>query len=122
MMKPGTVNRASAVPAHNPARCWSGQVIVRMIVANVPAEQAEAARRVWKDHCAPLMIGVSGCTSEQLLASTEDPGEIISMATWDSQEAIDAYRTSPEHEEIQRRTRELLSGARATVKTYEVVP
>ena len=38
------------------------------------------------------------------------------MATWESQEAIDAYRTGPEHEEIQRRTRELLSGARATVK------
>ena len=44
------------------------------------------------------------------------------MATWESQEAIDAYRTSPEHEEIQKRTRELLSGARASVKTYEVVP
>lgn len=97
-------------------------MIVRMIVAKVAPDQAETARRVWKDHCAPLMIGVAGCVSEQLLASTEDPGEIISMAMWDSQEAIDAYRKGPEHEEIQRRTRELLSGARATVKTYEVVP
>ena len=97
-------------------------MIVRMIVAKVSPDQAEAARRVWKDHCAPLMIGVSGCVSEQLLASTDEPGEIISMATWESQEAIDAYRSGPEHDEIQRRTRELLSGARATVKTYEVVP
>ncbi len=97
-------------------------MIVRMIMAKLPSDQAETARRVWKDHCAPLMIGVEGCVSEQLLASAEDPGEIISMAMWESQEAIDAYRTGPEHEEIQRRTRELLSGARATVKNYEVVP
>ena len=97
-------------------------MIVRMIIATVPPDQAEAARRVWKDHCAPLMIGVRGCVSEQLLSSTDEAGEMISMATWESQEAIDAYRVGPEHEEIQRRTRELLSGARATVKTYEVVP
>jgi heme-degrading monooxygenase HmoA len=97
-------------------------MIVRMIVAKVAPDQEEAARRVWKDHCAPLMIGVTGCVSEQLLASTDEPGEIISMATWESKEAIDAYRRGPEHEEIQKRTRELLSGARATVKTYDVVP
>ena len=97
-------------------------MIVRMIVAKVPPDQAGAARRVWKDHCAPLMIGMRGCLLDELLASVEDPGEFISMATWESQEAIDAYRTSPEHEEIQKRTRELLSGARASVKTYEVVP
>jgi heme-degrading monooxygenase HmoA len=96
-------------------------MIVRMIVAKVPPDQEEAARRVWKDR-APLMIGVTGCVSEQLLASTDEPGEIISMATWESKEAIDAYRIGPEHEEIQKRTRELLSGARATVKTYDVVP
>jgi quinol monooxygenase YgiN len=96
-------------------------MIVRMIVAKVPADQEEAARAVWKQHCAPLMIEVSGCVSEQLLASIDDPGELISMATWESQEAIDAYRTSKEHDEIQKRTRELLSGARATVRTYELV-
>jgi heme-degrading monooxygenase HmoA len=97
-------------------------MIVRMIVAKVPPDQEATARRVWKDHCAPLMIGVTGCVSEQLLASKDEPGEIISMATWESQETIDAYRTGPEHAEIQKRTRELLSGARATVRTYEVVP
>jgi len=92
-----------------------------MIVANVPPDQDEAARGVWKQHCAPLMIGVRGCVSEQLLASTDDPGELISMAIWESQEAIDAYRSSKEHDEIQKWTRELLSGARATVRTYEIV-
>ena len=98
------------------------RVIVRMIHVEVPENQVGAARQIWKDHCAPLMIGMKGCLSEQFLACRENPGEMISMATWESAEDIDAYRQSREHEEIQRRTREVLSGARATVKTYEIVP
>jgi heme-degrading monooxygenase HmoA len=44
------------------------------------------------------------------------------MSTWETQNDIDAYRTSPEHQEIQKRTRKFLGGAAATVKTYDVVP
>ena len=97
-------------------------MIVRMIHVQVAPNQYETARSMWKEHCAPLMIGAKGCLSEQLLACQDVPGEMISMATWESKEDIDAYRSSPEHEEIQKRTRELLSGARAVVKTYEIVP
>ena len=97
-------------------------MIVRMIHVQVAPNQFETARMVWKDHCAPLMIGTKGCLSEQLLACLDAPGEMISMATWESKEDIETYRKSPEHEEIQKRTREMLSGARATVKTYEIVP
>jgi heme-degrading monooxygenase HmoA len=97
-------------------------MIVRMIHVEVSPEQIEEARQMWKEHCAPLMIGMDGCLSEQFLHCREKPNEMISMATWESPEAIEAYRTSREHEEIQRYTRALLSGARATVKTYDVVP
>jgi heme-degrading monooxygenase HmoA len=97
-------------------------MILRMIYAKVRPDQVEEARRVWKEHCAPLMIKRPGCVSEQLLAAKEDPTEIVSMSSWESQEDIDAYRTSSEHDEIQKRTRELLGGARASVKAYEVVP
>jgi heme-degrading monooxygenase HmoA len=55
-----------------------------------------------------------------MLQSVENPGEMISMSTWDSVADIEAYRNSKEHDEIQRHTRELLGGARATVKTYEI--
>lgn len=96
-------------------------MIVRMIHVEIPPGEFDAASRVWKEHCAPLMIGMKGCVSEQLLACREHPGEMISMATWESLEDIEAYRRSGEHEEIQRHTRELLSGARATVKTYDIV-
>jgi heme-degrading monooxygenase HmoA len=68
------------------------------------------------------MIGVNGCLSEQLLHCQESPTEMISMSTWETPEAVEAYRTGREHEEIQRYTRALLSGARATVKTYDIVP
>ncbi len=91
-----------------------------MIYVQVPPDKIETAHKVWKEHCAPLMIGMKGCLSEQMLTSIENPGEMISMSTWDSLEDIEAYRRSKEHDEIQRRTRELLGGARATVKTYEI--
>jgi heme-degrading monooxygenase HmoA len=97
-------------------------MIVRMIHVTVSQGQLEQARQIWKEHCAPLMIKVTGCLSEQLLSCNEVPGEMISMATWESQADIDRYRDSDEHHEIQRHTRELLSGARAVVKTYEIVP
>ena len=97
-------------------------MIVRMIYVDVPPDKLETAHRVWKEHCAPLMIGVNGCLSEELLSCKEAPGEMISSSTWESTEAVDAYCNSKEHAEIQRHTREMLSGARATVKTYEVVP
>jgi heme-degrading monooxygenase HmoA len=91
-----------------------------MIYVQVPPDKVETAYQVWKDHCAPLMIGMKGCVSEQMLQSTDNRGEMISMSTWESPADIEAYRNSKEHDEIQRRTRELLSGARATVKTYEL--
>lgn len=97
-------------------------MILRMIYAKVRPDQVEDARRMWKEHCAPLMIKRKGCVSEQLLADTEDSTEIVSMSTWEPQADIEAYRTSSEHAEIQKRTRELLGGARASVKSYEVVP
>ena len=97
-------------------------MIVRMIHVTVSPEQIETARQIWKEECAPLMIGVKGCLSEQLLACRENPGEMISMATWESAEDIEAYRSSGAHQEIQRTTRDLLKGAQASVKTYDIVP
>src|SRR5690349_9571211 len=97
-------------------------MIVRMIYVQVSPDQMEEARQLWKEHCAPLMIGMKGCLSEQFLACRETPGEMISMSTWESKEDIEKYRNSKEHDEIQKYTRNLLSGARAKVNTYEVVP
>ncbi|HEY3118560.1 MAG TPA: antibiotic biosynthesis monooxygenase family protein [Chloroflexota bacterium] len=96
-------------------------MIVRMIHVQVPEGERETAHQMWKEHCAPLMISSPGCLSEELLACREAPGEMISISTWESDTEIDAYRDSEAHHDIQMRTRELLKGAQATVKTYEAV-
>jgi len=96
-------------------------MIVRMIHVHVPEEEREIAHQMWKEHCAPLMISSPGCLSEELVACREEPGEMISISTWESDDEISAYRDSEAHHDIQMRTRELLKGAQAVVKTYEAV-
>ena len=93
----------------------------RMIVVSVPAEKADEAERLWKQGCAPLMIQQPGCVSEEFLRNVNDPGEIISLQTWESQAAIDRYRKSEAHQEILRHTRGLMGLSKVAVKTYEVI-
>lgn len=94
--------------------------IVRLIFVKVTANEAEKAERIWKDHCAPLMIQQPGCLSEKLLHSTDEPGEFISYSEWQDQESIDTYRVSQAHEEIKQHARHL-HGERPSVKRYAVV-
>jgi heme-degrading monooxygenase HmoA len=96
-------------------------MITRMILVNVPKERAAEAELMWKKECAPLMIQQPGCLSEQFLHGREDPGEFISLSTWESQAAIDKYRASEAHKAIQQHTRTLMNVAKVTVKTYEVM-
>lgn len=96
-------------------------MITRMILVNVPKERAAEAERMWKQECAPLMIKQPGCLSEQFLRGREDPGEFISISTWENQDAIDKYRASEAHQAIQKHTRALMNVAKVAVKTYEVM-
>jgi heme-degrading monooxygenase HmoA len=93
----------------------------RMIVVHVPAEKAAEAERLWKQGCAPLMIQQPGCISEEFLRNAKDPGEIISLQSWENQAAIDRYRKSPAHEEVLRHTRGLMGVSKVEVRTYEVI-
>ncbi|MGH7811771.1 MAG: antibiotic biosynthesis monooxygenase family protein [Candidatus Binatia bacterium] len=96
-------------------------MITRMIIVQVPREKAAEAERLWKQECAPLMIQQPGCLSEQFLRGREQPGEFISLSSWENQRAIDAYRESPAHKEIQKHARALMNVAKVEVKSYEVV-
>ena len=93
--------------------------IVRLIYVSVNPNQVGDAVKLWKEHCAPLMIQQPGCLSEKLLECADAPGEFISYSEWDGQASIDRYRESPAHAEIQQHARGL-QGGRATVKRYEV--
>ena len=95
--------------------------IVRLIYVTVKTDQTAEVERLWKAHCAPLMIKQPGCLSEKLLRCEDSPGEYISYSEWDKQESIDRYRESAAHEEIRKQSRGLQGGERPTVKRYEVV-
>lgn len=96
-------------------------MLKRMILVAVPEDKAAEAEQLWKQRCAPLMIQQQGCISEEFLRNARDPGEMISLQTWENQEAIDQYRKSPAHEEILRNTRVLMGFSKVQVSTYEVV-
>ncbi len=93
--------------------------IVRLISVTVQGDQVSNAVKLWKEHCAPLMIQQPGCLSEKLLECVDAPGEFVSYSEWDSQASIDKYRASDAHGEIQKHARGL-QGGQATVKRYEV--
>ena len=94
--------------------------IARLIFIKVAPEQVDEAMRVWKQQCAPLMISTPGCLSEELLRSTDTPGELISYSMWRTYDDIERYRVSDEHEQIKEHSRPLSSGDRPIVKLYEV--
>lgn len=94
--------------------------VIRLIHVKVRPDQMAEAERIWKEDCAPLMIRCDGCLSEELLKCTDPAGEYISYSEWADAEAVERYRKSDEHAEIQRHAR-TLQGARAEVKLYEKV-
>ena len=93
----------------------------RMIIVTVPPEKASEAERIWKQGCAPLMIQQPGCLNEEFLRNKDNPAELISLQTWESQAAIDRYRASEAHQEVLRHTRGLMGVSKVEVKTYEVL-
>ena len=95
--------------------------IVRLIFVTVKPEDAEAAERVWKQDCAPLMIKQKGCQSEDLLKSSEAKGEYISYAEWDSQASIDRYLASKDHQTIKQHAAGLKTKSAPVVKCYTLV-
>ncbi len=96
-------------------------MITRMIIVTVPQEKATEAERIWKQGCAPLMIQQPGCLSEEFLRSREKPGELISLQKWESQEAIEMYRASDDHQEILKHTRGLMGVSKVEIKNYDVI-
>ena len=93
----------------------------RMVVVTVPPEKAAEAEKIWKQECAPLMIQQPGCLGEEFLRNVENRGEVISLQTWENQQAIDQYRASAAHREILQHTRGLMGVSKVEVRTYEVV-
>ncbi len=93
--------------------------IVRLIHIKLDPSDIEAALKVWKQECAPLMITQKGCLSEKLLRC-RDAHELISYSEWATEADIEQYKNSDAHKEIVRHARTLKS-TKAEVKLYELV-
>jgi heme-degrading monooxygenase HmoA len=96
-------------------------MITRMIQVKVPPEKAAEAERLWQQDCGPLLIKQPGCLDERFLRARENPGEFISLSSWENLQAIDRYRSSEAHKTIQQHSRALMNVAKVEVKTYEVI-
>jgi heme-degrading monooxygenase HmoA len=94
--------------------------VIRMIFVSVPSVQTAQALRNWKAECAPLMIRQPGCRSERLLQSETSPGEFVSYSEWDSEESIQTYLKSADHQAI-KRYNENIRDAKVSVKHYSLV-
>ena len=94
--------------------------VIRIIHVTFPPDQAEKAERNWKEKCAPIMIRQPGCLREELLRCKDAPGEYLSYSEWSSEDRIQEYLRSEDHQEIKRHNRNV-EGARVTVKHYELV-
>ena len=94
--------------------------IVRFIIVKAAPGKGADVERLWKQNCGPLMIKQPGCLREELLRCREDSSEYISISEWESQQAIDAYLKSPDHEQIKHHTRSA-AGMAITVKSYDLV-
>jgi heme-degrading monooxygenase HmoA len=79
-------------PPH-PAARRNAMSIIRLIHIRLDPSETENAVGVWKTECAPLMIQQKGCMSEKLLRCKDAP-EFISYSEWESEAAIEAYRSS----------------------------
>jgi len=97
-------------------------MITRMILVKVPPDKSAEAERLWKQDCGPLLIKQPGCLDERFLRARENPGEFVSLSSWENLEAINRYRNSEAHKTIQQHSRGLMNVAKVEVKTYEVVP
>ena len=93
--------------------------IARHVIVRTTPDKMDEVMRIWRQECGPLMQKQAGCVREELLRNREEP-EVISVAEWESQQAIDNFLKGPAYEEIKQHTRGL-TGMAATVKTYELV-
>jgi heme-degrading monooxygenase HmoA len=94
--------------------------VIRIIQVTFPPEQAARAERNWKESCAPIMIRQPGCMREEMLRCKENPGEYISYSEWNSQESIQRYLQSEDHQTIKQHNRNI-EGAQVVIKHYELV-
>jgi len=75
---------------------------VRMLWGRLRQGGWDEYERYYNEHIEAVTQGVRGFLGRQLLQSTENPDEGMSVTLWDSLEALRAYATSPRRQEAAR--------------------
>lgn len=94
--------------------------IARVILINVPEGKNEAAEKIWKEECSPLLKRQKGCRLEKYMKSLDHPNIHISYSEWDSLQDIENYRQGADHEVIRNEAR-ALQGGRSVVWCYKIL-
>ncbi|MBE0693622.1 MAG: antibiotic biosynthesis monooxygenase [Aquamicrobium sp.] len=76
-----------------------------MIAVIFEVEPAEGRRDAYLGLAAelrPLLDGIDGFISIERFQSLADPGRVLSLSFWRDEEAVRAWRNTPEHRQAQR--------------------
>jgi quinol monooxygenase YgiN len=75
-------------------------MFARISLVRFDPERMEEAQQRWLTVSVPAAKARKGCRNMRGFRSLEEPGLMIIVSEWDSQEDSDAYLYSPEHEEM----------------------
>mgnify|MGYP003327655803 CR=1 FL=1 len=83
---------------------------VRMFWGKLKLGMWDEYEKLYTENIEPLTEGIKGFRGRQLLRSTENPDEGISLTIWDTLEDMEHYRLSPRRHQLARQNDQLYSG------------
>ena len=92
---------------------------VRMLWGKLRHGMWDEYEKYYNDHIEPVTREIGGFRGRQLLRSTENGDEGLSLTLWDTQEAMQSYDRSPNRQEAGKGMEHMYSGE-YWVKHFEI--
>ena len=92
---------------------------VRMFGGRLRIGMWDEYERFYAENVDPMTQEIEGFVGRQLLRSTENPDEGVSITVWDTREALANYDKSPRRLDVSKKAEHLYTGE-YWVRTYEV--
>ena len=83
---------------------------VRMLWGRLKTGMWDEYEKYYNEHMNQLTEGMDGFRGRQLLRSTENPDEGLSITLWETLDAIHAYTRDPRYTEVSRGIQDLYVG------------
>ena len=94
-------------------------MFVRMLWGRLRVGMWDEYESYYNEHIEPITQGIDGFRGRQLLQSTENPDEGMSITMWDSLDALRQYDLSRERQEAARGVEHLYTGE-YWVRNFEI--